>query len=1159
MGVNISNGNLYLELGSGSCVTCGGGVDQGVYPNPQNTKLSGPVLIYNTLGTEPTDLGAKWRLPWDATVDEYEAGFVTVIDADGAFREYEEGGGVWTADKEEAVLTEDGTYWYLTRFNGDVWRFVKSTGKLDKITSRTTHEITITRDGNGRVTTVTDGFGRETKFYYITYSSYTRLNEIREPAPGDVGWYSTFLQYDSSGRLVQITNPMGETTRFEYDGSSRISKALDSHGHATEYTYDGSYRVTNIQDPAANDTVIAYTSSTVRTVTNRLSTDTEYTIDGAGRVTKIKDALDNETEFTWDATTWEMLTMLGPKIPYTGTPWSRHKTIFTYNSGADQHELQARAVKKITNTDSTGTTLKTESWTYNPQHDVLTYVNELNKTTTYTYKLDGSSNSIGLVLTVVNPLSQTALTNTYDSSGNKFRLLTSASGGYSETTFAYNQNTANGYGTPDEITAPNQAVTNLKVDVRGRVYEETGPSGNTEKFEFDCLDRLVRQIHPDGTSLEWVYDCCHLAAEVDENKRGAQYEYDDMGRMSKTTDANGEVTTYGYNAEGWQTEMVNPRGKTTDTYYDDIGRVIQISYPGGWQENFTYWEPGMLKRKESTKGMDSSYIDYEYDDLYQLKKRNFTSGTDTELEWDAHGRQTKMKDASGEKRYYYDDADRLTKVEQGPTGFVINTNQNYILENAWNAASDRTQVKVTIRTQSAKTWDFGFLQDGTFETVTNPDSDVTKHEYLTDMRLKKITLKNQSSTKKSTREFFYQDTSDAHAYVASKNNHLRKTLDKKQAGTVIVSFEYELDPAGTRLSVKDKDAKYDAFGYDPKYQLKNETKWSAKVPGTREYQNAYVYDPNGNRLFAHVDGVQTAYTYGDNDEMTAAGSETFTYDHFGNTKTKVSGGNTTTFNWDFESHLTSIDYPGTSNDDTHEYDGNGIRMRSKLAGAANWTNFIHDDQSGNLLVEYTLISTTFAIKSENTWGIGLISTNREGTKRYFHYDGVGSTYALTDADEVITDTYEYNAFGQLVASANGSVNPYEFVGQWGYYDDGARASTANLCLLGIRYYDRVVGRFISRDFLATPNYYQYAWNSPIRFVDPTGLWPWDYCGFTIWSLPGCPMAETTGCILACWNLGLGFLACIKPPLTCVYTCVCSGGPGATLRIPVRPWTLPIPF
>jgi hypothetical protein len=40
-------------------------------------------------------------------------------------------------------------------------------------------------------------------------------------------------------------------------------------------------------------------------------------------------------------------------------------------------------------------------------------------------------------------------------------------------------------------------------------------------------------------------------------------------------------------------------------------------------------------------------------------------------------------------------------------------------------------------------------------------------------------------------------------------------------------------------------------------------------------------------------------------------------------------------------------------------------MRSKLAGAADWTNFVYDELSRELIAEYTLISGTFTIKSLN--------------------------------------------------------------------------------------------------------------------------------------------------------------------------------------------------
>lgn len=245
--------------------------------------------------------------------------------------------------------------------------------------------------------------------------------------------------------------------------------------------------------------------------------------------------------------------------------------------------------------------------------------------------------------------------------------------------------------------------------------------------------------------------------------------------------------------------------------------------------------------------------------------------------------------------------------------------------------------------------------------------------------------------------------------------------------------------------------------------------------GTGKYQYSFVYDANGNRIIQFADGVETDYVYGSNNEMTDAGSDDFTYDHFGNTKTKVSGGNTTTYNWDFESHLTSIDFPGTSNDDTHEYDGDGRRMRSKLNGASDWTNFVHDELDGMLLAEYTLIGGTFTIKCLYTNGIGLISTNREGTKRYFHFDGSGSTWALSDENEVVKDNYSYTQTGVTISatSTNGpSTNPRRFRGRWNSYDEGAMGSSGGFILLGNQaYFDAALGRDFSPSIKMNTNPY----------------------------------------------------------------------------------------
>ncbi len=135
-----------------------------------------------------------------------------------------------------------------------------------------------------------------------------------------------------------------------------------------------------------------------------------------------------------------------------------------------------------------------------------------------------------------------------------------------------------------------------------------------------------------------------------------------------------------------------------------------------------------------------------------------------------------------------------------------------------------------------------------------------------------------------------------------------------------------------------------------------------------------------------------------------------------------------------------------------------------------------------------LYDPLYQLKTETKWsqkagGGGLISMNREGTKRYYHFDGLGSTAALTDFDMNVTDTYVYSAFGITESSSGSSVNPFRFVGQWGYYDDGARGGQSGLLLLGVRYYSPEFGRFWSKDVYKKT--YSYT-NCPTLFVDPSG-------------------------------------------------------------------------
>ena len=70
---------------------------------------------------------------------------------------------------------------------------------------------------------------------------------------------------------------------------------------------------------------------------------------------------------------------------------------------------------------------------------------------------------------------------------------------------------------------------------------------------------------------------------------------------------------------------------------------------------------------------------------------------------------------------------------------------------------------------------------------------------------------------------------------------------------------------------------------------------------------------------------------------------------------------------------------------------------------------------------------------------GVLSQRRGTTTHYHHHDALGSTRFLTDSSGNVTDAYLHDAWGNLVASTGTTVNPFKWVGKYGYYTDNSTA------------------------------------------------------------------------------------------------------------------------
>ncbi len=111
-----------------------------------------------------------------------------------------------------------------------------------------------------------------------------------------------------------------------------------------------------------------------------------------------------------------------------------------------------------------------------------------------------------------------------------------------------------------------------------------------------------------------------------------------------------------------------------------------------------------------------------------------------------------------------------------------------------------------------------------------------------------------------------------------------------------------------------------------------------------------------------------------------------------------------------------------------------------------------------------------------------------GSGVYFYLpDHLGSSNLVTDIEGEVAESTEFYPYGRARNTERVAVNSYYgFTGK--EFDDAT-----GLHYFEARYYDSVVGRFVSVDPVQyDKNWYLYAENNPLRFVDPTGLVPKDF-------------------------------------------------------------------
>ena len=267
--------------------------------------------------------------------------------------------------------------------------------------------------------------------------------------------------------------------------------------------------------------------------------------------------------------------------------------------------------------------------------------------------------------------------------------------------------------------------------------------------------------------------------------------------------------------------------------------------------------------------------------------------------------------------------------------------------------------------------------------------------------------------------------------------------------------------------------------YDAVYRQTEETKRDSS--NNVVYGLTYGYDAVGNRTSRTLGGTTTTYGYDDNSKLlTVNGVTSCTYDWNGNLTNSYGNLPSKDMTYNDDNRLTSITYGGTT--DYYYYQYTGLRYRARLNGT--YYRYLYDGErvleelndSGTMQARYTTEDETY----EGMW-LHLYRTS--GTlSRFPMYDNIGTARGLLDASGTATDWYELDTFGRQVSSSGTTPNPYRYGGAWGYITD-----PSGLLQLGARFYWPELGRFVSQDPIADgDNWYDYGGGNPVVTADPTG-------------------------------------------------------------------------
>jgi RHS repeat-associated protein len=794
VGISVISSSGALSLSFADAVLAGRG------PVPALTRT------YNSNDTRVGPLGTGWTHNYDTRLVDPGGGSgdVVLVGALGRRDRFTNSGGTFTPRpgvRATLVHNADGTYTVTAK---------------DLATSDF--------DGAGRLLRITDRHGNVSQ---MTYDPAGRLQSVSDPA----GRGQLSFAYDAGGRLTSVTDWLTRGVQYAYDGSGRLLRSTDREGGITTYTYDGGGRLASIREPNGN---VALT----------------VTYDGSGRVATEKDAAG-------------LVSGRQTTLSYTGTTTTATYPPSSFDGYAAVVTDTFDPSGWLTRRDAKPTAAETSSgqFTYSAAGEPLTFIDPRGFTTTYCWDRDYAGASLtprSNLTRIIGPAAPP---------GNPIVVLFKfdAFNNVIETVAA--RGVANGSGvtcTTNLASAINPLyVTTLTYSAGGGALitqtqrftdPSTGPQVATTKYEFGDVANpgLATKIIPPrgntGPTPDYTF-----AVTLTYGTSGSE-----AGMLTRSSDALGNATTYGYDAVGRRTSMVDARGNAPGTNpneyrstweYDAEDRVVRATVPapvpGGpaLVEQWSYDRAGNLAVSIDANGQVKKFL-YDVRNLLRETQESPSAWTNpaaapspllrTTYTYDDLGLRTRVTRAAGDSAAerasdtLYDGLGQLRRELQYPswpaTAGALITNYSYDL--AGNVASTTDPL--------GKTTTFGYDPRGHMLSATYVDG-TPNVTYVYDRDGNRTSMADGGGT------------------TTYALDELGRVTTMTAPGPKTVGYRYDLD--GNRSKIIYPDATAVTYVYDKANRLGSLTDWAART-------TTYTYNADASLASTiAANGSQSAFTY----------------------------------------------------------------------------------------------------------------------------------------------------------------------------------------------------------------------------------------------------------------------------------------------------------